>query len=91
MPNWDGLEDALRGGIGSLPDDAVAIVSRDVHLLQAQDRPAYDVARSILTELFFTLADPEIGGSTKRLLVLILLPPRRPIPRFGRPRRPQTS
>lgn len=72
VPNWDALLDSVRGGIRVLGKERVAVVWPQSSRLAEGDPDAYRVAKEILTDLVFGLADPKFSaGDTTRLLILL--------------------
>jgi hypothetical protein len=71
-PNWDALLDSVWGGIGTLGEERVAVIWPDSTRLAEGDPDTYRVAKEILTDIVFGLADPKFSaGETTRLLVLL--------------------
>ena len=71
-PHWDALLDSVWGGIGALGEKRVAIVWLGSSQLERGDPDAYRIAKEILTDIVFGLADPKFSaGDTTRLLVFL--------------------
>jgi hypothetical protein len=71
-PNWNALKDSLGGGLFELQQEQVAIVWAGSGQLAEHDPDSYRIAREILTDLTFELADPKFSPQhVTRLLVLV--------------------